>query len=425
MAIRIRSGFLVVMARHLKLKSGIWWYQRRHPKDLRDKLGLSVHVRKSLGTRDLTEAVSRAQKINAEVEARWRSLRGDTFLTPHSQSPSEARPEQALRATELFAGEPASCREDASGGGPRNRAETATAPRLADALDLYLRQHPKGGEKRFAGNTRLAISKVTEAARNLRLSEYTRQHANQVRDAMLEGGLKTTSVKRRFESICAVFKAAVDEHALKAADGLRPLDNPFAGIRIAALGHDAEKREEFTTEELGAIAQACHKLGDDRRLIISLLMDTGARLGEVVGIRVSDLCLDAAVPYIHIRPYQGRTVKTASSERMVPLVGEALWATQRAVADKDPAGLLFPVYGPTKANSASAALNKWLKTSPGIPKTVHGFRHSMKTRLRLARVPEDIRNRIGGWTDGASVSRGYGSYPLELLREHLEKVVLR
>jgi hypothetical protein len=46
----------------------------------------------------------------------------------------------------------------------------------------------------------------------------------------------------------------------------------------------------------------------------------------------------------------------------------------------------------------------------------------MKTRLRVAGVPEDIQNRIGGWTEGASVSRGYGSYPLELLKEHLMRV---
>jgi hypothetical protein len=48
----------------------------------------------------------------------------------------------------------------------------------------------------------------------------------------------------------------------------------------------------------------------------------------------------------------------------------------------------------------------------------------MKTRLVVAGVPEDIRNRIGGWTDGETVSRAYGSYPLEVLREALEKVCL-
>jgi hypothetical protein len=68
---------------------------------------------------------------------------------------------------------------------------------------------------------------------------------------------------------------------------------------------------------------------------------------------------------LHIRKCPGRSLKTPSSERTVPLVGEALWAATKAVVDKDPGGLLFPTYGPLKANSASAALNKWIKEHCG------------------------------------------------------------
>jgi hypothetical protein len=41
----------------------------------------------------------------------------------------------------------------------------------------------------------------------------------------------------------------------------------------------------------------------------------------------------------------------------------------------------------------------------------------------IADIPEDVRNRIGGWTDGETVSRAYGSYPLEVLKKELQKVV--
>jgi integrase len=422
--IRIHSGFLVISVRHLKLKNGVWWYQRRNPKDLREKLNLPVHVRQSLSTKDPSEAAAKAKTINASVEARWGRLRstlGDLGSAADCRTTSEAwaflASQGEARLLHLLT--------------PTERGETATlretpfsaAPFLSEAVNLYLSQHPKGGDKRFAGNTRLAIEKVSEAVGDLRLTEYTRQHANKVRDQML-ASLKTASVRRRFDSISAVFKAVVDEHGLKEAGGGRPLENPFSGVRILSLGHDSEKREEFTLEELKTVAAACRHLGDDRRLIISLLLDTGARLGEIVGLRVSDVDIAAKVPHICIRPYLGRSLKTGSSERKVPLVGEALWAAQRAVIHKDFEGLLFPAYGPAKANSASAALNKWVKEHLGIPKTMHGLRHSMKTRLRVAGVPEDIQNRIGGWTDGDSVSRGYGSHPMELLREHLIKVVL-
>jgi integrase len=86
--------------------------------------------------------------------------------------------------------------------------------------------------------------------------------------------------------------------------------------------------------------------------------------------------------------------------------------------------LPFPRYNRTSqtaANSASAALNKWLKQYVPAGCTMHSFRHSMRDRLRAVQCPADITDQIGGWTtDG--VGQGYGSgYPLSVLRDWLEK----
>ncbi|MGJ0392547.1 MAG: hypothetical protein ACR650_07275 [Methylocystis sp.] len=112
--------------------------------------------------------------------------------------------------------------------------ESPKAPYLSEALELYLRQHPKGSNKRFSGNNRLAISNVIDAVGDLRLTEYTRRHASKVRDQMLAKGLKTASVRRRFDHVAPIFNAAVDEYGLAASNGVS-LPNPFAGIRIVDL----------------------------------------------------------------------------------------------------------------------------------------------------------------------------------------------
>ena len=70
----------------------------------------------------------------------------------------------------------------------------------------------------------------------------------------------------------------------------------------------------------------------------------------------------------------------------------------------------FPRYNrrlPPTANSASAALNKWLH--PYVPEgcTMHSFRHSMRDRLRAVECPSDIIDQIGGWATGG-VGQGYG-----------------
>ena len=62
----------------------------------------------------------------------------------------------------------------------------------------------------------------------------------------------------------------------------------------------------------------------------------------------------------------------------------------------------------SNANSASAALNKWLK--PMLPEkcVVHSFRHSFRDRLRAVECPSDIIDAIGGWKT-FGVGQGYGS----------------
>ena len=67
------------------------------------------------------------------------------------------------------------------------------------------------------------------------------------------------------------------------------------------------------------------------------------------------------------------------------------------------------------ANSASATLNKWIKSQIGGEYTVHSLRHSFRDRLRAAECPADIINQLGGWhTDGIGNQYGNG-YTVEVL----------
>ena len=135
------------------------------------------------------------------------------------------------------------------------------------------------------------------------------------------------------------------------------------------------------------------------RWLVALLSDTGMRLGEAVGLSVEDVHLNDEIPYVDITPHPWRRLKTKGSERCVPLVGEALWAVSRAIEGTSGSNFLFPRYNrgsTSNANSASAAINKWLK--PRVPEgcVIHSFRHSMRDRLRAVECPSDIIDAIGG-----------------------------
>ena len=73
----------------------------------------------------------------------------------------------------------------------------------------------------------------------------------------------------------------------------------------------------------------------------------------------------------------------------------------------------------TESNSASAALNKWLKTVAGANYVIHSLRHSMRDRLRAVNCPADMVDQIGGWRK-KSVGEGYGEgYSLKVISQIL------
>ncbi len=158
---------------------------------------------------------------------------------------------------------------------------------------------------------------------------------------------------------------------------------------------------------------------------MALIADTGMRLAEGAGLLRSDFIEQDGVLCVNIRPHPWRSLKTASSARLIPLVGSAKWAAERILAQPTGSQFAFPNYNDgqrTNANSASATLNKWLKTKIGKVYTIHSFRHSMRDRLRAVECPSDVIDQMGGWlTQGVGNSYGKG-YPLAVIQKWIERL---
>ena len=111
----------------------------------------------------------------------------------------------------------------------------------------------------------------------------------------------------------------------------------------------------------------------------------------------------------------------------MPLVGASLWAAERAVEASQHYPYLLPRYcndKGCKANSASAALNKWLKQTIGDVYVMQSFRHSMRDRLRAVSRPSEMIDQIGGWSK-RSVGEGYGEgFALQAIETHLKNAQL-
>lgn len=185
------------------------------------------------------------------------------------------------------------------------------------------------------------------------------------------------------------------------------------------------KRSPIPSHNLEHLRYQCKKLDDDLRWLLALLIDSGLRLGEATGLAIDDIVQNHEIPHIKVRPHPWTKLKTIGSERDVPLVRISLWAAKKIKEQGIYRRFAFPRYTDSEycnANSASAALNKWLK--PFIPKNcvIHSLRHSFRDRLREVECPFDIIDRLGGWLT-AGVGHTYGKgYPLVVLNRWMSKI---
>jgi hypothetical protein len=131
----------------------------------------------------------------------------------------------------------------------------------------------------------IALDRLAEVCGSKAVEEYTRQDArvfvDSYKDVSRLGKVTTTSVRRRLNSLNAVFNYAIYELDL-------PHRNPFSRIIIKGEGKDAIPREPFSVVELKKLYSASLAYGQ-LRLILPILGETGCRLSEVLGLMKEDV----------------------------------------------------------------------------------------------------------------------------------------
>ena len=381
---------VVNQSSYLFLRNNTYYFSRRIPLDMKSLYG-SKRIVKSLKTRSKRVALRGSTQISFQLETYWSSIRVEQITQGLVSAP-------VTKVNSSLSG----CGFD-----------------LLDARDNYLKLKGEGKDHVFERTVDRNVNYFIEAVGNRDLSDYSSTDGARFRDFLLGKGLAVSSIKRIFSSLGPIIKLMIQEHGLSAI-------SPLVGTYMPS-GGKKDKRQPIPIETIKSIQSVCMDMNDDLRWVIALVSDTGMRLAEVCGLERSDVVLDSSTPYIIIQPNTSRRLKTESSERTVPLVGAALWAATQAfeALGCEDEKYLFPRYtkgGKCNANSASAALNKWMKQYVEDGCVIHSFRHSMRDRLREVECPSDIIDQIGGWSC-SSVGQNYGiGYKLPVLHKWLQMI---
>ncbi len=262
---------------------------------------------------------------------------------------------------------------------------------------------------------KMAVEQFRMFAGNAPLAQIQRKT---VRDWILwlrrERDQGEATIRRRLGSLSAIFA-----YSMEIEDDALP--NPFSRHRLPRS--EQGYRLPFQSEHLVAIDRWLQGSIANRPTgqIIRILRATGARPLEIGGLCAEEIRLDAAIPYVMLQPNLFRGLKTPSSQRAIPLVGDGL-NVAKEILSRTSAGAVFPkTYHET--GSLSARLNKGLR-SAGIPQspqlTAYSFRHTTEEALRVTGATFDVQQAILGHAKRTSTER-YGAkhVSLERLRDAL------
>lgn len=434
--------------RFLVLRSGVYYYWRRVPKKVEHFDDRAPIIRHSLSTDDIAIARQQRDLLEAANREMWASLLG-----------GDGSPEKALagyqaarhRAAALgFAYKPARdvareplddiLRRIQSISDVRTPIAIETAVlggveqpkvKVTEAFEVFcdeIRAAELAGKsekqrKQWKKVKKLAVSTFVAVVGDIEMGSITRDHARQFyahwtkKIAPKDGKDKKSASlgKRRMGDMRILYQ----EYFAHIGDGDR--QNPFNGLTF----NEKFKRSrppfaiEYVRDTImkpGMLAG----LNPEARGVVLMLIETGARGGEICNLHEEVIKLDGQVPHIVVEPRldpeDPREIKTVSSVRSIPLVGVAL-----DVMKKFPKG--FPRY---KENEGvfSDTTNKFFRENKLFPTKKHvlySFRHTFEDRMKEARVDDELRCILMGH----SVDRPkYGSGgSLKLYQEEMQKIV--
>ncbi|MDC0999349.1 tyrosine-type recombinase/integrase [Alphaproteobacteria bacterium] len=375
----------IKQASYIHKRGGVYQYIRRIPCDIRSHYKTD-QLYFSLRTGSFVSANRLSRSITQKLDDYWLGIRLQKIDIP--------------KIAIINASEPI----------PEN------GPPLSQATQFYLNLKGTGKSKTFKQAAIRNSGYLINLLGDRSIGEYSTADAGKLRTWLLEKELTIASIRRVFGTIRSIINLTTSEYGLSCNNGFSRIYMPDE-TRV-------KSRKSIPVPDILKVQSICREMDDDLRWLIGLVSDTGARLAEIAGLAMSDIKLEAPLPYIQIKPHSWRPLKTKSSSRMVPLIGAALWSAKRIKSSPDSV-FAFPRYSNEErcnANSASAALNKWLK--PYVPEhcVIHSFRHSLRDRLRAVECPADIIDCIGGW-ERRGVGESYGDgYPLEVLNKWMLKI---
>ena len=319
---------------------------------------------------------------------------------------------------------------EATGGGV-----SAENPMLSDVLEAWLkaRRPPSKTEaewrsvfRRFeAVNGVLAVRSVGKA----HIRAFRESFAATPSKRSKDGKVSPVTVRKGLSVLSSVFRWAVREGYIDNA----PTEG-ITGVRGSKTRDRERARLPYSSADLALILRSLPSEADSpsKHWLPQVAQWTGARIEELAQLRLEDVGHEEGVWFIHVRGGEGRSVKTYSANRRIPIHHELARAGFLDFVERQRSrgqnAMMFSDLKRGPHGKYSAAYSKyWGRWTDSIgitnPRlTFHSFRHGFASACRRAGMPLPIQETLMGHSSGR-VSERYGDpHPLPVLAEWMGKI---
>lgn len=410
---------------------GEWWHYRRKVPKVIAHLDIREEVNVTLGTKDKKQAMIKAEIYSTHFENYWRSL-NETDTTQIKKQKYQAA--VALAKAHGFAYKTTAQIATASLNelverlqvSDKNMAQTEAVlgaveqPQimLSECIDKYwdytadrLGQKTERQVRKWKNPRRLAMNNFIKEVGDKDLQQVSREDVLKFRtwwmQAIKDRGVNGDTGNKKLMYVKDIIETVSNQHNIEMDTDLLFANTRFDYTKQSRPPFDAQYVQNTILTSIGSMKEVY-------QMIIMAMADTGAREAEIFGLASEDIYLNAPIPYIYIRSREGYQLKTATSERKIPLVGTALYAFE-----KYPSGF----NGAGNPDTFSTSVNKFLtenKLKPTPKHSVYSLRHTFKDRLRDVGAPEELIDTLMGHKKkGPQYGRGH---KLETAYEWLRKI---